>query len=64
MVMCYIIITKRKEDKKMTPYWELNFIEAYKRHLLVSNLFSVRPSNPITFFFQWFKKRKENKNEN
>ena len=48
----------------MTPYWKLNFIEAYRQHLLVSNLFSVRPSNPITFFFQWFKKRKENKNEN
>ena len=46
----------------MTPYWELNFIDAYKQHLLVSNLFDVRPSDPITFFFRWIiKKIKENK---
>jgi hypothetical protein len=45
----------------MTPYWKLNFIEAYKRHLLGGALFGVRPSNPITFFFRWIKKRRENK---
>ena len=53
--------TKRKGDKKMTPYWELNFIEAYKRHLRGGALFGIRPSDPITFFFRWIKKRKENK---
>ena len=45
----------------MTPYWELNFIEAYKRHLRGSALFSLQPSNPVIFFFRWIKKRKENK---
>ena len=48
----------------MIPYWKLNFIEAYKLHLRASALFSIRPSNPITFFFRWIKKRKENKDEN
>ena len=43
----------------MTPYWELNFFEAYKRHIRGSNLFGVSPSNPITFFFGWLNKRKE-----